>query len=521
MQRVRSGEGVVDGVPVAEVVLHVEAGDAQRGGVGEGAAELVGIRAGGERVEQGVDDALGVVVEELPGEAGHVGERAVPGGAGVDGGVEAGLGAGDELGEVVRVAPGAGLLRPRGRRGAAHEGGQHVRGGVAADVAERLEGLVGEVDGVAAVDEDVVGDGGEHHALDVAECTLSGERGGEHELGGVGGAGLDEAPVPRRETGRLVRTASVFGEVVEGAHREAGRVVAGVAGDEGEAVHEREGAVVGRERREHVGHGDEHGEAGAPAGVAVAGAEGDAAAHDLVGGDAGFEEAEHRLGQHEREAELEAVVETLEEVRDGIVAAAGLDEDVVAVDRHQEAAGVVGEGVEGAAGDEVEAGVVPVAGDQAGLDGALVEREAHVGAAVLDRPGAALTPEDDDREIADLRQQPTGGAELLERPGTCGHEFEDTGRAIDEPKVVLHGSRRCRLRTRSHFATCEPGHDSRRKKTLNLVDLSEGVRTTRDRVSIAWRRSEARSTPDVPFCVAGRRDHVNVRCAVLRGGPSA
>ena len=286
-----------------------------------------------------------------------------------------------------------------------------------------------------------------------------GERGGEHELGGVGGAGLDEAPVPRREPGRLVRTAAVFGEVVEGAHREAGRVVAGVAGDEGEAVHEREGAVVGRERREHVGHGDEHGEAGAPAGVAVAGAEGDAAAHDLVGGDAGFEEAEHRLGEHEREAELEAVVETLEEVRDGIVAAAGLDEDVVAVDRHQEAAGVVGEGVEGAAGDEVEAGVVPVAGDQARLDGALVEREAHVGAAVLDRPGAVLTPEDDDREVADLGQQPTGGLEFRERPGTRGHEFE--GRATEKPgrhQRNMCGACRC---TRS-----DEVHEQARRRVL-------------------------------------------------------
>ena len=46
VQRVGGGERVVDGVPVAEVVLHVEAGDAQRGGVGEGAAELVGVGAG-------------------------------------------------------------------------------------------------------------------------------------------------------------------------------------------------------------------------------------------------------------------------------------------------------------------------------------------------------------------------------------------------------------------------------------------------------------------------------------------
>src|SRR6185295_14148364 len=79
------------------------------------------------------------------------------------------------------------------------------------------------------------------------------------------------------------------------------------------------------------------------------------------------------------------------------------------------------EGVEGAAGDEVEAGVVPVAGDKARLDGALVEREAHVGAAVLDRPGAVLAPEDDDRQVADLGQQPTRGLQFRERPGTRGH----------------------------------------------------------------------------------------------------
>ena len=58
------------------------------------------------------------------------------------------------------------------------------------------------------------------------------------------------------------------------------------------------------------------------------------------------------------------------------------------------------------------------------LDRALVEREAHVGAAVLDRAGAVLAPEHDDRQGADLGQQPTGGLQLRERPGTGGHEFE-------------------------------------------------------------------------------------------------
>ncbi len=108
---------------------------------------------------------------------------------------------------------------------------------------------------------------------------------------------------------------------------------------------------------------------------------------------------------------------------DGIVARdARLDEDVAAVDRHQEAAeGVVGEGIEGAAAREVEPGVVPVAGDQPGFDRPLVQREAHVRAPVLDRPGAVLTPEDDDRQVADLGQQPTGdGLEFRERPGNAG-----------------------------------------------------------------------------------------------------
>ena len=68
--------------------------------------------------------------------------------------------------------------------------------------------------------------------------------------------------------------------------------------------------------------------------VAVAGAEGDAAAHDLFGRDAGFEQPEHRLRQHQGEPHLEAVVEPLEEVLDRVVAAARLDEHVVSVDGH-------------------------------------------------------------------------------------------------------------------------------------------------------------------------------------------
>jgi hypothetical protein len=96
----------------------VEARDTQRGSVREGAPELLGIGTGFDGVEQRVDDALGILVEQQPGEAGDVGERAVAGRAGRDGGVEPRLGALDPLLEVVRVAPGAACptSSPRGPR---------------------------------------------------------------------------------------------------------------------------------------------------------------------------------------------------------------------------------------------------------------------------------------------------------------------------------------------------------------------------------------------------------------------
>ena len=68
-----------------------------------------------------------------------------------------------------------------------------------------------------------------------------------------------------------------------------------------------------------------------------------------------------------------------------IVRRAQIDEDIFAVQRHREAAQLVGELVEGAAGGEVEPSVVPVAREDPVAQGAAMEREAHVRAAVVDR----------------------------------------------------------------------------------------------------------------------------------------
>ena len=80
-------------------------------------------------------------------------------------------GAACDRGVVVRMAPLAELLGARRGGGLAHEGREDLRRRVRTEVFERLERLVREVEGVAAVDEHVVGDRGEHHRLDVGEVS--------------------------------------------------------------------------------------------------------------------------------------------------------------------------------------------------------------------------------------------------------------------------------------------------------------------------------------------------------------
>ena len=130
MQRVRRGERVVDGVPVAVVVLDVEAGDAERGRVSDRPTELLVVDAGAHRFEQRVDNRVWVVFEEAPRERGDtcvVDPRAGGGGRGVSGG-ERGDGRVGERDEVVRVSPLGELLGTLRLRGLADERREHLAG---------------------------------------------------------------------------------------------------------------------------------------------------------------------------------------------------------------------------------------------------------------------------------------------------------------------------------------------------------------------------------------------------------
>ena len=181
-------------------------------------------------------------------------------------------------------------------------------------------------------------------------------------------------------------------------------MVARVARDEREAVHERERVVVAVEMGEQVRHRDEHGEARAPTRAAVARAELHAGAHDL-----------RRRATPASSSPSTDLAITSEMSSSRPFAQATLEmADRIGVGTRRartrrrrasvdvEAARVVGPQVERAARHEVEARVVPVAGDEPGFDGALVEREAEMRAAVLDRVRGAVVPEHDDRERADL-----------------------------------------------------------------------------------------------------------------------
>ena len=367
------------------------------------------------RAQERVDHRVGVVGEELPPEFGDVliGQLAAQRFAFTPRSRQTLVGAQHERGEVVRVAPLAALLRTRSRGRLAHERRQHGAGGVGADVAERLERLVREVDGVAAVDEDVVGHRREHHPFDVLGVARR-DRGGERTLGGVRRPGLDEAAVPLAETLGI-------DAVVERVEPEPRRLIARVARHEDEPVREREAAVGLVEVRQEVGHRDEHGEPRAPAVPPVARAEVEPDLHDVGRLHPGLEQPEHGLRDHEREPVFETLLQPAAQVRHGIAGVARVDEHVVTVDRHVEATRVVGERIEGAAARKVEAGVVPVTRDEAALDRALVQREAHVRAAVLDRVRAVFVPEHHHRQRPDLGEQLPGLAQLLERSRVHTH----------------------------------------------------------------------------------------------------
>jgi hypothetical protein len=271
---------------------------------------------------------------------------------------------------------------------------------------------------VPAVEEDMVGGSGEHHVGDQAVAVVAvgpaaGVRAGDGRrqgpLGGIGRSGLDEPSVPGRQpVGRRA--------AVQRQQREAGRAAPGVARYECQPGHQGERPVGGVEVRQHVGHGGEDRQPRSPARFPVASAEGHAGPHDLLGGHTRVEQTQHCLGYDEGDALLQALLQPVVQR----LAAVGLrrndHDDPAVLDLHRVRPDVVSPGVERATRPQVEAGVVPVARQQAALDGATVQREPHVRAAVVEGERRPVAPEDAHRLAAGLAGEAAGPLQVAERP---------------------------------------------------------------------------------------------------------
>ena len=199
-----------------------------------------------------------------------------------------------------------------------------------------------------------------------------------------------------------------------------------VPGDEGQAVHKRQGAVSRVETGQDVRHRCQHGQAGAPPGGPVAYSEGHAGAGRRDSGWLGAEhvrQAQYGLGDDQRQPLLEALFQAAQVPAGRVRLGPQHDEHVAVLHLHAVGADVVGERVEGAARDQVKAGVVPVAGQKPVFDGPPVEREAHVGAAVVHGERLAVAQEHTDRRRADLTRQASFGPQLLDVPDPAPQGF--------------------------------------------------------------------------------------------------
>ena len=126
--------------------------------------------------------------------------------------------------------------------------------------------------------------------------------------------------------------------------------------------------------------------------------------------------SQHRFGHHQGQPLLEAFFQPAQVPGGGVSVWAQNDDDLAAVDLDTVRPDVVGKGVQGAPRDEVEASVVPVAGEQAIFYRPAMKREPHVGAPVVDGVRLAVAHKDTHRGRADLAGEVTLRLQFIERP---------------------------------------------------------------------------------------------------------
>src|SRR5215217_2148245 len=113
-----------------------------------------------------------------------------------------------------------------------------------------------------------------------------------------------------------------------------------------------------------------------------------------------------------------------------------MDPHLAVPDLHRKDARLVGELVEGPAALEIEAGVVPVAGQDALLQGAPMQGELHMRTSIVHGVYPAIVEEEGERVSADADEGATGGAYVLQASGS--HEVIPDGIQRPNPFSATH-----------------------------------------------------------------------------------
>jgi hypothetical protein len=172
-------------------------------------------------------------------------------------------------------------------------------------------------------------------------------------------------------------------------------------------------AVLRREVRQEVNHAGVHGQPLTPSRSPVANTEVEPGAERLGGVFTFAKQADGRLGQNQRDVSLQPILEALTPVGQRVFPWSEIHPHLAVTDLHREYACLVGELVECTTALQVEAGVVPVAGQDAVLYGPSVQREPHVGAAVVHGVYPAVVEEERERTTVDADGKAACGAHIV------------------------------------------------------------------------------------------------------------
>ena len=405
--RMGVSESVMRRFPVRVLVRGSKAGKPQRRSVGEGAAEVGWRGTFGDRVDHRLPNGAGSVSEECLGKCNGALPPAGAACADRNRRRELGRHIGCKRNEIDRMAPGGRLLRASGAREMLDHRGQYSGCVRPADQIQELEGLVDEVQCVAAVGKHAVGGGGEQHL---------GEGGGSQPSRDARENGsLDRIAVthcspmaqpPRQRLGRRRRL-----QRLAWAPCGPPRTILGHFRD---ALVEREIARFFRQLGQEIAERSEHREPRSPIRTSARSEE-RRLADQVERRHALRAQAEDRLGDHQPEIVRHSVTQPIAPVRLPVGMAQTGRHPYVAV-THLDRGGrqVVRPQVEAASARDIEARMMPMTGEDAVFERPTLERKAQMRAAVVHGVAPRTVRDHEERRMSAAHDGHTPRGELLE-----------------------------------------------------------------------------------------------------------